>query len=342
MRRSIFALLILFLPPVSSAHHSFNATFDPGRTIEIEGQVTRVIWRNPHVRFTVSVPGDDEEWHIETHSVSILSRMQVDASILAVGDKIKLAGNPSKQPVNAMFARNVLLQNGDEVVLDPRSKPRWQDKGVESKEYWVAPQVSGLESGAGIFRVWSTVLADPESFPLMPEGFDPNFDISSYPLTAAARNAYTAFNPLTDTPTLDCAPKGMPTIMEQPYPMEFIEGENSITVRLEEYDTVRTIHLGDSVSTPSPSPLGVSVGHWEEAALVVTTTAVSWPHFDTVGIPLSNAVEIVERFTPSEDGSRLNYEMRVTDPATFTDTVVLNKYWLAAAGVSVEPYLCTN
>ena len=101
--------------------------------------------------------------------------------------------------------------------------------------------------------------------------------------------------------------------------------------------------MGTDVPTKErlPSPLGNSTGRWDGSTLVVTTTGVNWPHFDTVGIPLSEAVEIAERFTPSEDGSRLDYRMTVTDPATFSESVELEKYWLWIPDIEVGRYECT-
>ena len=90
-----------------------------------------------------------------------------------------------------------------------------------------------------------------------------------------------------------------------------------------------------------PSPLGVSVGRWDGATLVVTTTRISWPFFSQLGIRQSPAVEIVERFTPTADGSRLDYEMTVTDAATFTRPVVLRQHWLWLPSVTLLPYECT-
>ena len=75
---------------------------------------------------------------------------------------------------------------------------------------------------------------------------------------------------------------------------------------------------------------------------MVTTTDITWAYFDTtLNIPQSDAVELVERFTPSVDGSRLDYVLTVTDAATFTQPVVMDKYWLWIPGVRVESYECT-
>jgi hypothetical protein len=92
---------------------------------------------------------------------------------------------------------------------------------------------------------------------------------------------------------------------------------------------------------PQPSPLGFSVGRFDRDALVVTTTRINWPFFSQLGIRQSPAVEIVERFTPVDAGSRLDYEMTVTDPATFTRPVVLRQHWLWLPNVTLLPYECT-
>ena len=46
--------------------------------------------------------------------------------------------------------------------------------------------------------------------------------------------------------------------------------------------------------------------------------------------------------TPSADGSRLNYQMTVTDPAAFLEPAELELYWIYVPGVTVEPYECAE
>jgi hypothetical protein len=92
------------------------------------------------------------------------------------------------------------------------------------------------------------------------------------------------------------------------------------TLRLEEYDTVRTIVMTpDAKFNALPKTLlGRSKGSWDGDTLVVTTDRIDWPYIDPSGIPQGPSSSIVERFTPTSDGTRLSYTMTITDPATFT------------------------
>ena len=49
---------------------------------------------------------------------------------------------------------------------------------------------------------------------------------------------------------------------------------------------------------------------------------------------------IEERFSLSADQRRLDYEMTVTDPATFTEPVTQQSYWIWRPGETVKPYGC--
>ncbi len=333
---ALLLLSFLFVPSPVSAHHSVGVTFNVSNVSEVEGEVTRIRWRNPHVGFTIRVVDDSgrvELWDIETNSVSILRQMGLTPDVLSVGDDVRIAGNPARGGASGMWALNLLLPGAREVLLGPGTKPRWTGETIGTSDTWFASAGAASDPASGIFRVWSTSLSSGLGF-----------WNDSYPLTETARAALASFDPVADNPVRDCIPKGMPTIMEQPYPMEFVERGQTILLRLEEYDTVRTIHLDGnaaSAARPSPTPLGISRGRWDGRTLVVTTTGVSWPHFNKTGIPQSDEVEMIERFTPSEDGSRLDYTMTVRDAATFTEPVELTKSWLWLPDVVVEPYECT-
>jgi len=144
-----------------------------------------------------------------------------------------------------------------------------------------------------------------------------------------------------DTIARGCEPKGMPTIMEQPYGLAFEDHGATIAVRIEEYDSLRTIHISDGAAAPAAkSLLGYSVGKWEGETLVVTTTGVSWPYISPDGLPQGPSSRLEERFTPTADGKRLNYTLTVTDPDTFTMPVTLKRAWVWRADEAVRPYQC--
>jgi hypothetical protein len=260
----------------------------------------------------------------------------------AVGDHVRLAGFPPVGEKKEMYVRHVLLADGRELLMDTGLKPRWSERTLGSDSELAIREGDPSDPELGIFRVWSFVRNGPRLFR---EVVDPTFDVLSYPMTEAARAALAGFDFATQNPTANCAPKGMPTIMEQPYPIEFAKLDGGVIVlRIEEYDLERTIYMRrDTLPSALPrSPLGLSTGSWDGRTLVVTTTRVSWPYFSQIGIPQSPTVEIVERFAPTEDGSRLDYSLTVTDLATFTEPVTLSTYWIYVPGVELLPYRCAE
>jgi hypothetical protein len=201
----------------------------------------------------------------------------------------------------------------------------------------IAGGESASEPSRGIFRVWSSQIDDPEATP-------GSLWRTQYPLTENAKKAVAKWDPLRDRVSRGCAPKGMPTIMEQAYPMEFVKEGSKILQRLEEYDTVRTIHMyGNAQATRTRTTLlGHSIGRWDGDSLIVTTTNISWPFIDPDGVPQSRSSTLKERFTPSRDGTRLQYTLTITDPETFTTPVVLKRAWVSRPGERVNKYICVR
>ena len=65
-------------------------------------------------------------------------------------------------------------------------------------------------------------------------------------------------------------------------------------------------------------------------------------HFDddVNGTPQSEDAVIVERFTLSEDDTRLEWEGTITDPANFVGPAVLRMAWQWIPGEEIKPYQC--
>ncbi len=334
--RRVAAIGLFAIPALTSAHHGIGAQFDLEETIELRGEVRQLIWRNPHVRITLGVTDDNGQealWVVEAQSVSMLRQRDISEVLLAVGDTITLAGNPARQGKTEIYATNVLLPDGRELIFSQRAEPRWRGQVLGKTGPRFVTSGDSSAPDLGLFRVWSGAPG---------QGLLQNFDFDTHPLTDKARVAADSYDRLTDNlATGECTSKGMPSIVGNPYPRDFIDQGDTILMRLEEYDTVRTIHLTSAARDEEPpsSPVGYSVGRWDNGTLVVTTTRVSPGSFSR-NLPLSDDLEIIERFTPSADGSRLDYQMTVTDPAAFLEPAELAYYWIYVPGVTVEPYEC--
>ncbi len=186
---------------------------------------------------------------------------------------------------------------------------RSSDTAVGGSPWNVDPEKAAVAQGRGIFRVWSR--------DVRPWYFRP---ADQYQLTESALAAVAEWDEFEDNPLLNCMAPGMPAVMGNPYPMEFVERDGAIELRFEEFDAVRVIHLAEGATEAdvSASPLGYSVGHWEGDTLLITTSRINCPYFDRVGISQSAAVEVHERFRVVENGNGLEYEMTVTDPQTLS------------------------
>jgi len=327
--RRLSVIALFCVASAASAHHSRSHYADEAE--ELEGTLVAVHWVNPHVGFTVDVTnaaGEVERWRVE--GLSNLGGM-VRAGVLedrfTVGERVRFLGSLSVGRPRDMLASNMLLEDGSEILLGPGHGPYFASRAVgrQTEALDTGPTVDAAAENRGIFRVWSGV----------PEGQRERF-----PFTAAALAARARWDPL-DNFAERCEPEGMPRIMRNPHPFEFIDRGSEITLKSELYDLVRTIHMDrDAPPADAPAtPLGYSTGHWEGGTLVVRTARVSWPWFDNIGTPQSSEVALTERFTLSSDQSRLDYQLTITDPATFSGPAVYERHWLAL-GASIEPYNC--
>jgi hypothetical protein len=171
---------------------------------------------------------------------------------------------------------------------------------------------------SAIFRVWT------------PRGRTETVEL---PLTERAREAVLAYDVPQDDAAPGCeSPPGMPVMLNTSLAIEFVARGDQILMRFAEWDAERTIYMNPRNGPPvqEHSPMGVSFGRWEGQTLAVFTTYISYPYFDDRSTPQSTAVTVLERYTPSEQGTRLDWRVAVTDPATFTTPVVRDGHMEAA------------
>ncbi len=332
---SIAAGISLFGLAIPVAGHHSMSEYDRGVVQELEGEVVEVSWRNPHILLWVSTAdesGAQVEWELEGAAVSAHRRRGLPENLIAVGQQVRVAGWPSTRRAAHMQVNHVLLPDGVELLVGNLMEPRWAETAVGGERGVVDADKAAAAEGDGIFRVWTRVTS--------PWYFTGG---SNYRLTPEAAAASAQWDDIEDNPLLDCIAPGMPGLMGNPYPMEFVQRDGYIELRFEEFDVVRTIHL-ESATDASDVPashLGYSVGQWEDDTLAVTTNRIDWPYFDRVGAPQSPDVMVQERFRAVDDGGGLEYLMTVTDPATLLEPFVWDADFIWRRGEEVNLYDCT-
>jgi hypothetical protein len=329
IRVACVGITALGIAAAADAHHSLAVYAN--ETIELEGEIVGIAWQNPHVLLELRTTGADakpQTWRMEGGSVTTLQRIGVTRELLQIGDRVRIAGLPSRRDPLMLGLTNVLLPGGREVPFLTGAPARFMSPaGMIRRSDTV---VDARRENRGIFRVWSVPIPNPAGAAAL----------RNLPFTPQAVAARASFDPLDNFATR-CEPEGMPRLMFNPHPFEFVERGDMIVLRAELYDTERTIHM-NGPATPTdepPSRLGYSVGRWDGDELVITTTRVGWPFFDNAGTPQSEAVEIVERYSLSDDQAQLSFHVTVTDPATFTTPAVIEGHWLAL-GHTIDRYDC--
>jgi hypothetical protein len=168
-------------------------------------------------------------------------------------------------------------------------------------------------------------------------GGGPSFTPQYEALRAAAANAPQP----EDNSTANCLPPGMPGIMNQPYPMEFLLTPGKVTIVIEAYTQVRHIYTDGRPLPADPDPkfFGTSIGHWEGDTLVAETIGFN-DHVQLArGVPHSDRMKIVERFRLT-DPDTMTIETTITDPVVlqepYTTTATLRRHrnW------TISEYIC--
>lgn len=313
----IFSLALICLMQAANAHHSqsnFTKEFS-----ELNGELLAVDWRNPHVRLTLKTTdkeGIETIKRIETNSMYYLQRAGLTKEQVQVGDQVKIGGYASKTDGGEYLAGEIELANGAHFFLIR--------DGVTS--LFKDNIVDASKENKGIFRVWS-----------IPKENDRKVTRT---MTAAAVLKQATFD-INDNFATRCGKAGMPRLMWYPHPYEFVDQGDTILLRLEMYNTERIIHMNRS-ERPKAEPyslLGYSTGSWQDNKLTVTTTGIDWEYFDTRGVPQSYAIEVVEKFTLSDDQTRLSYYITATDPVSFAEPALITGSWLAL-GEKIEKFDC--
>jgi hypothetical protein len=80
------------------AHHSSAPFYDPNKTVEVTGVVTKLHIKNPHsfLYLDVDEKGQKVEWQVEMGTGAQLARNNLTVETLKPGTEIKVSGQPSR------------------------------------------------------------------------------------------------------------------------------------------------------------------------------------------------------------------------------------------------------
>jgi hypothetical protein len=138
----------------------------------------------------------------------------------------------------------------------------------------------------------------------------------------------------------NCLPPGMPGIMSQPYPMEFLMTPGKVTIVIEAFTQVRHIFTDgrELPADPDPGFFGTSVGRWEGDTLVVES--IGFNDLVTIsGLPHSDQMKITERIR-LDDEDRMQIETTIADPMALTEPYVTNASFARHRDWTIAEYVC--
>ena len=121
MNKSVTALIglgvFLTVGAELQAHHAVASVYDLNTEVVLEGQLTKLNFRNPHSNLLFEVPNGDgttTEWVLTTASTQVLTRAGVDRDSIKPGEHLKITILPARNGNPAGFIRR--LELGDREI----------------------------------------------------------------------------------------------------------------------------------------------------------------------------------------------------------------------------------
>jgi hypothetical protein len=148
---------------------------------------------------------------------------------------------------------------------------------------------------------------------------------------------------LSADPESKCYLPGVPRITYMPYPFQIVQTPTQVALLYEYVHAMRNVYM-DSQHPKGPIDwwMGDSRGKWEGDTLVIDVVHFNdetW--FDRVGNFHSDALHVVERYTPI-DRDHIRYDVTIEDPKVFTRPWKMSMplYRRQEAGIQVLEYEC--
>jgi len=161
---------------------------------------------------------------------------------------------------------------------------------------------------------------------------------------AAANKKENGDNWLARDPEIKCYLPGVPRMMYMPYPVQIIQGRDTIMMASEFASASRTVRMNSKEKSPTDSWMGWSVGRFEGDVLVIDVTDQNdstW--FDRAGNHHTESLKVTERYT-MKDRNTITYEATMEDPKTFSRPwkITMPLYRHQEANAQLLEYKCVE
>ncbi len=306
---------VVLMPFATSPAHHSRAHFLLDETIELEGTITEVSWRSPHVYVEVEAPdaaGVLQIWTLEGHSIPGFLRLGWQRESVQVGDRAFVVAHPNRDPARTFgMLYSVTLASGD--TFYAYSIPEGETvRGSQN----LAPTAPSTD----FTGTWRAVSSLRESL------IDSFRAPTEWPLTDPGREQAGSFD-MDDDPVLDCVPMGVPRLILSTYSHRWTRTGDTITIEKERTPQIRTIHL-DGAARPAdhePDELGYSVGYFEAdgTLLVVTDGFSATPWGNHRGLDSSDLKRVVERYRLTDDGYAMSVSYTIEDPVYLSEPITV-------------------
>ena len=201
------------------------------------------------------------------------------------------------------------------------------------------------------FAYFNSVLEDPEYFDqsyaeLQQRATEYQTEFIRSRLTSAGVEIF-PFDFVANDPSLRCQAWGLALQMLAPHQVQITQYDDRVEFYYAEWAARRTVYLSprERPSGTDSSRLGYSVGHYEGNELVVETTSIEpdilYAGADESSFTHSDRLFVVERYTKTTDGSRLELVATLEDPVTLTEPLTIWKSWAWAPDEVIYDYECT-
>jgi hypothetical protein len=331
---------MLLAAVTAAAQHTPAAKFDLTKPLTLTGTVTQIDWANPYVHVLMKVPGQPLPvlWAVEVEGPIVLTANGWSESSLPVGEEIRVQGFAARDGSRQVSGNSVTVTRTSRPVFvgtngtpPPRPTatgptPRWPDGRPRlgpppgQTGYWGFPSRGGLvEDGVNVemdaYGLLKNVADVGKVAPLQ------RWALSLYRLR---QSTFLQHDPMFQW----CKPAGGPRQFQQASGFQFVEqpdfkrvfvlhGGGNRNRRIIYTDGRKQVgQLGGN--DDNPLFYGQAVGRWDGDTFVVDTRSFNeefW--FDNGGLPHTEQLHLVERFTRTDMGT-MRYEVTVDDPGAYT------------------------